>query len=276
MLRKFLALIAIFVQLSLLAGAQSASQQVVATAAPKIAQPLPFKDGEKLTYEVGFSKFIFSGAIGEINMSVSKADAPAKPGLLELRAEAVSKGFFPALFGIRLKDRFIALVDPEDFGLHTSTKIIEEGKKRREQKAVVNREAGKLIYTDRDLASKDARPKVKETSAPSWIQDILSTCYYVRTQNLEEGAVIPVPLSDEGQVYNIDVVVGKREQVKVDAGTFKTVRLEAKVFNGRFVRRSGQMFIWVTDDARRIPVRARIKSSGATVNISLKKMATTP
>ncbi|HXG66842.1 MAG TPA: DUF3108 domain-containing protein [Blastocatellia bacterium] len=272
MYRKYLAQFVIVIQLAALAGAQTAPQQASATAAPKVARPLPFQIGEQLTYEVGFSKFIFSGQIGEINLSVAKAESAAKPGLLELRGEAVSKGFFPSLFGIKVKDRFVALVNPDDFGLHSSTKIIEEGKKRREQKAIIDREAGKLTYIDRDLANKDAEPKVKEADAPSWVQDILSTCYYVRTQELKEGAVIPVPLSDEGKVYNIEVIVGKREEVKVDAGKFRTVKLEAKVFNGKFVRRSGEMFIWVTDDARRIPVRAKIKTSGATVNISLKQV----
>ena len=71
-------------------------------------------------------------------------------------------------------------------------------------------------------------------------------------------------------VYKIEVVVGKREEVKVDAGKFKTIMLDAKVFNGRYVKRNGQMFIWVTDDEKRTPVRAKIKTSGATVTIDLK------
>ena len=40
----------------------------------------------------------------------------------------------------------------------------------------------------------------------------------------------------------------------------------------RFVRRSGEMFLWLSDDARRIPVRARIKTSGATVIADLKSI----
>jgi hypothetical protein len=33
------------------------------------------------------------------------------------------------------------------------------------------------------------------------------------------------------------------------------------------------MFVWVTDDEKRVPVRARIKTSGATVTVDLKKTA---
>jgi hypothetical protein len=101
---------------------------------------------------------------------------------------------------------------------------------------------------------------------------MLSACYFVRTQKLDEGEAISMPITDEGKVYNIEVVAGKREDVKVDAGRFKTIRLDAKIFDGRYIQRSGEMLIWVTDDARRTPVRARIKTNGATVSIELKRV----
>lgn len=250
------------------------SPEKVAFTPPRIAQPLPFKNGETLSYEVSFSKFIFSGTIGELKLSVSKPTDSSNPDLLELKAEAISKGFFPALFGVKVRDRYNSLVNQTDFGLHTSTKFLEEGKVRREQKTVVNREAGRVTYTDRDLANTKSEPKVKEKPSPSWVQDLLSTIYFVRTQPLKEGDVVPVPISDAAEIYNIEVVAGKREEIKSSAGKFKTIQLNARVFDGRFVKRSGEMLVWVTDDERRIPVRARIKFSGSTVTVDLKKMPT--
>jgi len=192
--------------------------------------------------------------------------------MLELRAEAVSKGFFPALFGLKVKDHYISLINPSDFGMSASTKLLEEGKVRREQKSVVNRDAGLVTYTDRDLANVKSQPKIKEKRSPSWIQDLLSTIYFVRTQPLKEGDVIPVPISDGGEIYNIEVIAGKREEIKTRAGGLKAIQLNAKVFDGRYVRRSGEMLVWVTDDPARIPVRARIKTAGATVTVDLKRL----
>lgn len=256
------------------AGAGQAQQEkAVYTAAPKVTQPLPFKAGETLNYEVSFSKYIFSGIVGDLKLSVSKAGGGQKAEMIQLEAEVVSKGFFPKLFGIKVRDRFQAVINSSDFGLHSSTKLIKEGKLRREQRSVINREAGRVTYTERDLTDEKSQPRTKEAASPAWIQDILSACYFVRTQKLTEGDVIPIPVSDAAQVYNIEVVVGKREEVKTDAGKFKAVQLNAKVFDGRYVRRSGEMIIWMTDDARRIPVRGRIKTSGATVTIELKKMS---
>jgi hypothetical protein len=265
-------------------GAQALSDKSIATPTPKISQPLPFKHGETLVYEVGFSKLIFSGTIGELKFWVISEGAKAKAKdeaqspveFIEFRAEAVSKGFFPKLFGVKVRDRFNSVTNSGDFGVHSFTKNIEEGKVRREQTSVIDRQDGRVVYTDRDLANSAAKPAVKENSSPSWVQDVLSAIYYMRTQEMKEGAVIPIPISDAGEVYNIEVVVtGKREEIKVDAGKFKTLVLDAKIFDGRYIKRSGEMKLWVTDDARRIPVRARVKTSGATLTVSLKRLQET-
>jgi uncharacterized protein DUF3108 len=251
------------------------SPQKVAFTAPKIAEPLPFKVGETLTYDVRFSKLIFSGTIGELELSVSRPSEQTKAEILELKADAVSRGFFPTLFGIKVKDRYISLINHNDLGMHASTKLLEEGKVRREQKSVINREAGLVTYIDRDLANEKSEPKVKEKASPPWIQDLLSTIYFVRTQRLNEGDVIPVPISDGGELYNIEVIAGKREEIKTGAGKFTAIQLNAKVFDGRYIKRSGEMLVWLTDDQMRIPVRARIKTSGATITVDLRSMPAT-
>ena len=251
------------------AAAQAAPDKV-AFVTPKIAQPLPFKMGETLVYEVNFSKLIFSGMIGDLKLSVSKPDSSSGE-LIELKAEAVSKGLFPALFGLKVRDRYSSIVNATDFSVQTSIKVLQEGKVRREQKTEINRETGRVIYTDRDLALEKSAPKIKEKPSPAWVQDLLSTIYFVRTQPLNEGDVIQIPISDGGELYNIELVAGTRQEIKTGAGKFKAIIVNAKVFDGRYVKRSGEMLVWLTDDAARIPVRARIKTSGATITVDLKR-----
>ena len=251
---------------------QQGSAQRIAFTPPKIAQPLPFKAGEVLVYEINFSKLIFSGTIGELKLTVAVPADSSKPEMIELRAEAVSRGFFPALFGLRVKDRYTSLVDPIDFGVSKSIKLLEEGKSRRDQTAIVDRANGRINFTDRDLANPKNAPRIKEKPSPVWVQDLLSTIYFVRTQPLNEGDVVLIPISDGGEVYNIEVIAGKRLEVKTGVGKFKTIELNAKVFDGRYIRRSGEMLVYITDDANRIPVRARVKTSGATVTVDLKRV----
>jgi hypothetical protein len=269
--KRTLTLVILVLASSSLSYGQS-SPEKVAYRPPKLDKPLPFKIGETLTYEVNFSKLIFSGTIGELKLSVSKSTDSANPEMIELNAEAVSKGFFPALFGVKVKDRYTSLVDQTDFGVHASTKLLDQGKLRREQKAVIDRQAGRVTYSDRDLTKAKTEAKIKEKASPSWVQDLLSSIYYVRTQPLNAGDIVPVPISDGGDVYNIEVIAGRREEIKTGGGKFKAIQLNVKVFDGRYIRRSGEMLVWVTDDPQRIPLRARIKTSGTTITVDLKRM----
>jgi hypothetical protein len=273
MLNRPLSLTALLMWCLSLSYAQVSSEKIAFTP-PKISQPLPFKIGETLIYDVNFSKLVFSGTIGELKLSVSKPTDSSRPEMIELKAEGVSKGFFPSLFGVRVKDRYISLVDQTDFGVQATTKLLDNGKIRREQKSVIDRWAGRVTYTDRDLTQAKSEPKVKEKPSPTWVQDLLSSIYFVRTQPLKEGDLISVPISDGGEVYNIEIVVARREEIKTIAGKVKAIQLNAKVFDGRYIRRSGEMLVWLTDDAARIPVRARIKTSGTTVTVELKRMPT--
>lgn len=255
-----------------LVSAQAQPSQPAPAESPKINQPLPFKAGETLRYEVTFSKLIFGGTVGDVKLSVAGGESAAKMPRLTIKAELASKGFFPKLFGIKVRDTYSATVSAQDLGLQESVRSLSEGNNRREQKAVIDRDTGRVTFTERNLADKKAEPKTKEAPSPAWIQDILSAMYFVRTQPLNEGNVIEIPISDAGELYHIEVIAEKPEEVKVDAGKFKTIRLNAKIFDGRFIQRSGEMLLWVSDDARRIPVRARLKFSGATVTVDLKRI----
>src|SRR4030095_5174789 len=91
MFRKFLVmLVALFLGLGY-ATAQLTTEKA-AFAQPKLVDPLPFKVGETLVYDVSFSRLIFSGVIGELKLSVSKPEAPPAAELLELRGAAGHKG----------------------------------------------------------------------------------------------------------------------------------------------------------------------------------------
>jgi hypothetical protein len=263
----------------------------VATAQRTIPKPLPFQVGEVLLYEVEFSKLVLSGTIGQIKFYVlpnqparaasddDKRDqhdtrAVALPGTnppsgIEFKAEAISKGFFTWLFGIKVSDTYESLVNSEDLGLKSSLRTLDEGNVHREQKAVLDRDNGFVTVTETDLANKASPPKVKRGASPRWVQDVLSAIYYLRTQPLKEGQTLTIPISDQAQLYNIEVVPAKTEEVNVGGRKYSATPVDVQIFDGRFVKRSGQLTVWVTDDAARLPVKAKLKISGVTVTMSL-------
>jgi len=94
----------------------------------------------------------------------------------------------------------------------------------------------------------------------------------VRTQRLQPGQTFDVPLSDAGRVYRCSVNVIERKKIKTILGRVDAVRVEPAIFgDNRVVRSRGTLSIWITDDARRIPVKAQIKVPLGTFDITLKR-----
>src|ERR1700742_3994833 len=97
-----------------LVNAQEQTDKPAPLAPPKINQPLPFKAGEKLFYEVGFTKLIFGGVIGDVILSVANAESATKNPQLALKADLKSKGFFPKFFGLKVHDTYSSVVNAQD------------------------------------------------------------------------------------------------------------------------------------------------------------------
>jgi hypothetical protein len=59
--------------------------------------------------------------------------------------------------------------------------------------------------------------------------------------------------------YELDVKFKGRQQIKVDAGKFNCVIIEPLVKEGGLFKSEGRIYIWLTDDERRIPVMVTAK-----------------
>jgi len=87
------------------------------------------------------------------------------------------------------------------------------------------------------------------------VQDILSAFYYVRTLELQPGDTIPLPYHDHGGNYPINVIVHCRDTVKVPAGEFACIKIEPKIATEGLFKKEGKMFVWLTDDKSKMPVK---------------------
>ncbi len=87
------------------------------------------------------------------------------------------------------------------------------------------------------------------------VQDILSAFYYVRTLDLEPGDTIPLPYHDNGGNYPLKVIVHRRERVKVPAGEFDCLVIEPVIAVGGLFKKKGRMWVWITDDKTKMPVK---------------------
>ena len=153
-----------------------------------------------------------------------------------------------------------------------TSKLEEQGKRVRASEAVFDHEARQVTWTERDPnQSQPPRTSAQEFSEP--IQDILTVIYFLRTRKLEVGKSFDVPLSDAGRVYRFSVAVVERKQIKTVLGRVSAVRIDPALFGEDGLARRGSLSIWITDDSRRLPVKAQLKVDLGTFDIKLKRVS---
>jgi hypothetical protein len=78
-------------------------------------------------------------------------------------------------------------------------------------------------------------------------------------------------INDGGKTTEVRAKVETREQVKVPAGTFQTVRVTAQAISGP-LNGKGTVSVWFTDDPNRTPVQMRAKLGWGTLLFRLQRL----
>ncbi len=131
-----------------------------------------------------------------------------------------------------------------------------EGSRRHDTAVTFDGARRKASYRDRDLVKNVT--VTHETEIQPCTQDIFGALYALRRMRMEPGRSVEIPLSDGKKAVMAKVEAQERETLKLGPTTYKTVRYEAFLFNNVLFRRRGRLFVWMTDDERRLPVQIRI------------------
>ena len=254
--------------------------------------PLPFEPAEQLVYEGEFSKLLLRGIkIAEFKFTARRAAeataggqaagpggaaAAGVPQRLLLVGDVTSEGWFRKLFKIDFHFRVESLVERETFEVVSSKELDEQGKRVRTSESVFDRRAKVVTWTERDPNDPKRPPRVATAPLDAPAHDIVSAIYFLRTQPLAPGRTFDLTLSDSGRLYRVPVTVtAERKAMKTALGRVSVVRLDVGIFGkDRPLEGDGKLAIWVTTDARRVPVRARMSSDLGQLDIKLKKSPT--
>ncbi len=191
----------------------------------------------------------------------------AEPQKATMKLE--SAGLVASLF--KVNDVYTASYD-DPFCVTTAKLASNEGKRQREALTTYDRGANRGHYVERDLLT-NAVLREAWVDLPQCASDVLGALLRLRNAPPEPGTSAQVPVSDGRRAAMVKVDAQEREEIKVPAGTFKTVRYEAGLLNGVIYPRKGKAFIWYTDDARHIPVQIRLRMNFpvGTVTLELEK-----
>lgn len=177
---------------------------------------------------------------------------------------ADTSGFINMLFAVH--DQFRTTINPRNFCSVGLTKRTQEGSRRREIEVRFDYLHGKSVLQEKDL--KTGAVKHLDHPIPACVTDVMSGFYYVSSLPLSPGESFVFPLNDGGPTGEVTATVEGREQVKTPAGVFSTVRVRAYATSGPF-RNKGRLWIWYSDDGRRIPVRMKAQVKWGTLNMRL-------
>lgn len=225
-----------------------------------LAAALPFGPGERIVFRISYAHL--TG--GHATLSVE-----SEPGEATLRfvAEARSQGFFAWLFRFKVKDRTVARWDPVlgcSLGIE---KHLREGKAARDQVVVIDPRTGVAEVRD---------AKVKETRfvLEPCVLDVLSALFVARIRGVPESEPLLLPVFDNGKRYLLRVRFIGRERLDLPPPLGKkvpTIVVEPQLAEGTglFVK-EGRLVLWLTDDARRLPVRMKSKVAIGSVGADLE------
>lgn len=88
----------------------------------------------------------------------------------------------------------------------------------------------------------------------AFVQDALSSLYYIRTQELSPGQEILIDNHTDKKNYPLKVIVIRRENVDVPAGKFDCLVIEPVMRAEGIFKAKGRIWIWLTDDQYKFPV----------------------
>jgi len=214
------------------------------------AAPATFPTQETITYDIEW-RLIYAG---NARLSLDPATSAGKQDW-QSKLHLESGGLVSKLY--KLEDNYTVQMENQFCADSTDFNSME---RNRHHQTTVNYDPvrRKATYLERDLL-KNSTFKTAETEIPPCVTDIIGGLYKLRSLKLEPGQSTQLPISDGKKTVSARIEAQQREQLKTKGGTFNTIRYEVFVFNGVLYARKAELFIWLSDDARRLPVQIRAR-----------------
>jgi hypothetical protein len=172
------------------------------------------------------------------------------------------KFFFPV--DDRIESIQIPAATPLSIGLpRFYSERKSEGRTRVQRDAVFDRQ--KMEVTTSDLLKMSR--STKKISDKTY--DTLSSFFYFRSMPLKVGSSYQIEMFDGNRIWDTEVKVLRHEEIETPLGVFKTVVIHPILQSEGIFARMGAMYIWLTDDNRRIPVQMKSKVAVGSITATL-------
>lgn len=203
-----------------------------------------FKEGETLTYKLKYGFLTAANATIKVLPTDVKFNGNAT---YHLMAEGNTSGTFDIFYKVR--NRYDSYIDKDNYTPYLYTENIRENKYRRSDKA-------RFYQDEKKIVSKKGTFK----STVSQTFDLVSAYYFTRNLDLSDmkvGDKFTINYFLDDEVTPLTIQYLGKERVKTSLGQVRCLKFSPSIKPGRIFRDDSRMYLWISDDANRIPVKAQ-------------------
>lgn len=215
-----------------------------------------FQPGEKLTYVVHY---------GFINAGEAVVELREMPRTIHGRKviQAVGKGRSLGAFNTfyKVDDFYSSVFDAEGVFPWVFSRRVSEGGFEFTQDYVYHQHK-RTVTTQREQTHE----------VPPSVQDMLSAFYYARTIDYSQAKVGDVFIIDtflDDELFPLRMRYMGRETIKLRNGTYRCLKFQPVVQEGRIFKGNDDLNVWVTDDGNRIPILVQAKVLVGSIKMQL-------
>jgi len=203
-----------------------------------------FDEGEKLVYDIEW----LGMNVGQGRMEVKARESYKNQEVFRIESITKSNKFLSFFFTV--EDRVETIIDAKEFYSYKLSVKQRHGPRR--VKKVIN------FDQSNHKATLNYKNKKRTYEIPPEVKDSLSSLYFFRTvPNLVIGESVFIDVHASKKNWRLEIEILKRERISVPVGTFDTIKVKAKVRFEGVLMDKGDVYMWLTDDERRIPIKIK-------------------
>lgn len=185
------------------------------------------------------------------------------PGEFVIRTHATSAPFVSLFY--KVDDTARSSLNPDGTPKEFVLKV-NEGRHRRYKitKFNSNQEGAREVVFQNKLED-----EVMTLALDRQAYDPLSAFYEMSKRTLKIGTSEFIDIFDNKELFHTEVQVLKKEKIRVPAGEFDTILVKPLLKSEGLFRKTGDMYLWVSDDERKVPVLFSSKAKIGTFYVKL-------
>jgi hypothetical protein len=216
---------------------------------------IAFKAGEKLRYKMKYG--FFTAAEADIRVEDSPTKFDGRPAY-HIIAEGKTAGTFDIFYKVR--NRYETYVDRTSLLPYFYAENRHESKYRHADKVTFNHDSNTIA------AAKGVFPYKGK------VFDFVSAYYFARCIDVSKihiGEKFELQYFLEDGIHTLGITYVGKEKVACSMGTFNCLKFNPTIIPGHIFRKDSKLYLWITDDNNRIPVKAHVEVVVGSITMDL-------